>query len=107
MPSKYEKERAKAKKEAAKKKGGKKAEDPKPEVEETKSNGAAASNGASKEGTPSSGVPLTYEEELCMKLEEEARLDYTIFHFFGKSKDKDQMTMTKGQKRRQEIEFVH
>jgi len=74
MPSKYEKERAKAKKEAAKKKGGKKAEDPKPEVEETKSNGAAASNGASKEGTPSSGVPLTYEEELCMKLEEEARL---------------------------------
>jgi len=74
MPSKYEKERAKAKKEAAKKKGGKKAEDPKPEVEETKSNGASASNGASKEGTPSSGVPLTYEEELCMKLEEEARL---------------------------------
>lgn len=77
MPSKYEKERAKAKKEAAKKKGGKKAEDPKPEAEETKSNGSAASNGVSKEGTPTgaaNGTPLTYEEELCMKLEEEARL---------------------------------
>ena len=76
MPSKYEKERLKAKKEAAKKKGGKKVEETKPEADETKSNGSAASNGGSKEGTPNAaanGTPLTYEEELCMKLEEEAR----------------------------------
>ena len=80
MPSKYEKERAKAKKEAAKKKGGKKVEETKPEAEETKSDGSAASNGVSKEGTPTSaanGTPLTYEEELCMKLEEEARWDFS------------------------------
>ena len=75
MPSKYEKERLKAKKEAAKKKGGKKVDDSKP-AEETKVNGVSAFNGTSKESTPTSaanGMTLTYEEELCMKLEEEAR----------------------------------
>merc|ERR1719150_310490 len=77
MPSKYEKERAKAKKEAAKKKGGKK--------ENTVTNAEAASavsngtNGVSKEKTPektNGATPsnLTYEEELCLQLEEEARL---------------------------------
>jgi len=75
MPSKYEKERAKAKKEAAKKKGGKK---------ETADAGGAETNGTNgvKEKTPetngagSSPAPtnLTYEEELCQKLEDEARL---------------------------------
>jgi len=83
MPSKYEKERLKAKKEAAKAKGGKKAA-PAPSAVEVEveakaaSNGASngSSNGASKESTPAvdSGVPLTYEEELCLKLDEEARL---------------------------------
>ena len=79
MPSKYEKERLKAKKEAAKQKGGKKkdaATSNGAEAEETKSNGVSVSNGASKEGTPAGradGAPLTYEEELCMKMEEEAR----------------------------------
>jgi len=81
MPSKYEKERLKAKKEAAKAKGGKKAA-PTPSAAEVEakatSNGASngSSNGASKESTPAvdSGVPLTYEEELCLKLDEEARL---------------------------------
>ena len=54
-------------------------EETKPEADEIKSNGSAASNGVSKEGTPNAaanGTPLTYEEELCMKLEEEARWDY-------------------------------
>ena len=79
MPSKYEKERLKAKKEAAKQKGGKKASTAAAATEETNGNAtngsAGTSNGASKEATPAveSGVPLTYEEELCRKLEEEAR----------------------------------
>merc|ERR1719310_736922 len=60
MPSKYEKERAKAKKEAAKQKGGKKA-----------STVTAETNGAGASPAPGN---LTYEEELCQKLEEEARL---------------------------------
>jgi len=79
MPSKYEKERLKAKKEAAKQKGGKKTSTvaAAEETNGTATNGSAgSSNGASKEATPAvdSGVPLTYEEELCRKLEEEARL---------------------------------
>merc|ERR1719310_2648329 len=60
MPSKYEKERAKAKKEAAKQKGGKKA-----------STVTAETNGAGASPAPTN---LTYEEELCQKLEDEARL---------------------------------
>ena len=75
MPSKYEKERAKAKKEAAKKKGGKKEVVPDASAAEA-SNGT---NGVAKEKTPETNgnsVPtnLTYEEELCQKLEDEARL---------------------------------
>jgi len=75
MPSKYEKERAKAKKEAAKKKGGKKEVVPDASAAEA-SNGT---NGVPKEKTPETNgdsVPanLTYEEELCQKLEDEARL---------------------------------
>jgi len=74
MPSKYEKERQKAKKEAAKKKGGKK--ESTAASTEAATNGASSSNGVSKESTPAvdDGKPLTYEEELCKKLEEEARL---------------------------------
>lgn len=73
MPSKYEKERQKAKKEAAKKKGGKK--ESTAASTEAATNGASSSNGVSKESTPAvdDGKPLTYEEELCKKLEEEAR----------------------------------
>ena len=81
MPSKYEKERAKAKKEAAKQKGGKKASSATADANGAETNGT---NGA-KEKTPpetngaaagASPAPtnLTYEEELCQKLEEEARL---------------------------------
>lgn len=81
MPSKYEKERLKAKKEAAKQKGGKKATAAKDDAEAAPAtNGASSSNGASKESTPAvnDGVPLTYEEELCKKLEEEARSSSAI-----------------------------
>jgi len=78
MPSKYEKERLKAKKEAAKQKGGKKTSAAGSGETEANAatNGASSSNGASKESTPvvTDGVPLTYEEELCKQLEEEARL---------------------------------
>jgi len=78
MPSKYEKERLKAKKEAAKQKGGKKTSAAGSGETEAAAatNGASSSNGASKESTPvvTDGVPLTYEEELCKQLEEEARL---------------------------------
>jgi len=73
MPSEHEKKRAKAKKEAAKAKGGKKNDKPKAEQ-----NGSAEK---SKETTPevngtavNGNANLTYEEELCLKLEEEARL---------------------------------
>ena len=76
MPSKYEKERLKAKKEAAKKKGGKK-ESTVTEANSAESNGT---NGVAKEKSPAtngaSAVPenLTYEEELCRAMEDEARL---------------------------------
>ena len=74
MPSKYEKERQKAKKEAAKQKGGKKAT-PAAATNGAEAKEASSSNGVSKESTPvvDSGVPLTYEEELCRQLDEEAR----------------------------------
>ena len=76
MPSKYEKERAKAKKEAAKKKGGKK----EVVVDESNAEATNGTNGVTKEKTPDSNgaasgpTNLTYEEELCQKLEDEARL---------------------------------
>ena len=76
MPSKYEKERAKAKKEAAKKKGGKK----EVVVDESNAEATNGTNGVTKEKTPDSNGAasgpsnLTYEEELCQKLEDEARL---------------------------------
>ena len=79
MPSKYEKERAKAKKEAAKQKGGKKASSVTAEASASETNGTNGvkektppeTNGAGASPAPSN---LTYEEELCQKLEEEARL---------------------------------
>jgi len=74
MPSDHQKKRAAKKKEAAKAKGGKKVDN----VEET--NGVA--NGSAKviESNPtlpdatSNGESLTYEEQLCLRLQEEARI---------------------------------
>jgi len=71
MPSDHQKKRAAKKKEAAKAKGGKKIE----KEEEVVTNGTT--NGVAKEKTPEvNGVSenLTYEEELCLRLAEEARL---------------------------------
>ena len=76
MPSEHQKKRAAAKKEAAKAKGGKKkVVTETPEVSNGATNGDAKSNSNSKESTPAinNGVTLTYEEELCLKLDEEAR----------------------------------
>jgi len=76
MPSEHAKKKAAKKKEAAKAKGGKKV-DPTEKVED---NGAGEK---SKESSPAingvtngttNGVTLTTEEELCLKLEQEARL---------------------------------
>jgi len=78
MPSKYEKERLKAKKEAAKAKGGKKTNSAADAggsetngTNGTKEKTPEKTNGAEKSPAPSN---LTYEEELCQKLEDEARL---------------------------------
>jgi len=77
MPSEHQKKRAQAKKEAAKAKGGKKkvvTETP-AETNGTANGDASKSNSNSKESTPAAnGATLTYEEELCLKLEQEARL---------------------------------
>jgi len=77
MPSEHQKKRAQAKKEAAKAKGGKKtsaAPATNGTANGSKESTPATANG-SKEGTPSNnGLTLTYEEELCLALEEEARL---------------------------------
>jgi len=74
MPSEHQKRKDKAKKEAAKAKGGKKASTVKP-VEETNGTANGKSTSNSKETTPvaTNGLSLTYEEELCLALEEEAR----------------------------------
>ena len=76
MPSKYEKERAKAKKEAAKQKGGKKASSVTADAETNGTNGVKEKTPPETNGAGSSPAPtnLTYEEELCQKLEDEARL---------------------------------
>jgi len=76
MPSKYEKERAKAKKEAAKQKGGKKATTDAAGPETNGTNGVKEKTPPETNGAGSSPAPtnLTYEEELCQKLEDEARL---------------------------------
>jgi len=76
MPSKYEKERAKAKKEAAKQKGGKKATAEAAGAETNGTNGVKEKTPPETNGAGSSPAPtnLTYEEELCQKLEDEARL---------------------------------
>merc|ERR1712012_86534 len=74
MPSDYQKKKLAKKKEAAKQKGGKKAT-----TNTAEQNGVA--NGKESNGIDSingskanSSEPTTYEEELCRKLEEEARL---------------------------------
>jgi ATP-binding cassette subfamily F protein 2 len=78
MPSEHQKKRAQAKKEAAKAKGGKKKVEPVAEANGTSNGDASKSNSESKETTPApvanNGLTLTYEEELCLQLEEEARL---------------------------------
>ena len=76
MPSKYEKERLKAKKEAAKKKGGKKAEAVDASGPETNGTNGTKEKTPEKNGAEGSPAPtnLTYDEELCQKLEDEARL---------------------------------
>jgi len=71
MPSDYAKKKAQKKKEAAKQKGGKK-------PKETES-GEATPNGAStprveNEENGTNGAPSTYEEELCQRLDDEAKL---------------------------------
>ena len=53
-------------------KGGKKL-DAADDVDEVATN-IVITNGVSKEKTPENGSNLTYEEELCLRLEEEARL---------------------------------
>ena len=76
MPSKYEKERAKAKKEAAKQKGGKKTSTVTAEANGAETNGTKEKTPPETNGAGASPAPgnLTYEEELCQKLEDEARL---------------------------------
>jgi len=75
MPSEHAKKKAAKKKEAAKAKGGKKI-DPTNKAEENGSEkskeSSPALNGVSNGTT--NGAPLTTEEELCLKLEQEARL---------------------------------
>merc|ERR1712013_153240 len=70
--------RAQAKKEAAKAKGGKKKVEPTAQANGTSNGSAPNSKPESKEATPApvgnNGLTLTYEEELCLALEEEARL---------------------------------
>ena len=77
MPSEHQKKRAQAKKEAAKAKGGKKKVEPAAQTNGTSNGSAPNSKPESKEATPApvanNGATLTYEEELCLKLEEEAR----------------------------------
>jgi len=76
MPSDHQKKRAQAKKEAAKAKGGKKNSTPAQQTNGA-TNGVSEKTtpNSSKEGTPATnGLSLTYEEELCLQLEDEARL---------------------------------
>lgn len=74
MPSEHQKKRAAKKKEVAKAKGGKKIDTATPE-ETNGTNGVAETNGLNGVAKPKTpGVELTYEEELCLRLEEEARL---------------------------------
>ena len=76
MPSEYQKKKLAKKKEAAKVKGGKKTtKEGTPDdsgASTPKQNGTSTPNGASAGRTE--GVPLTYEEELCKRLEEEAHM---------------------------------
>jgi len=73
MPSEYQKKKLAKKKEAAKQKGGKKAQDSNEENGAT--NGEANALAAILNGVKeNSSEPTTYEEELCLKLEEEAVL---------------------------------
>ena len=74
MPSEYQKKKLAKKKEAAKVKGGKKAtkESEDSGASTPKQNGTSTPNGTG--ASKSEAEPLTYEEELCRRLEEEASL---------------------------------
>jgi len=76
MPSEHQKKRAAKKKEAAKAKGGKKVDDATTTTTEQNgvSNGIHRSSEEKEKSPSTNGVAMTYEEELCQKLEEEARM---------------------------------
>jgi len=75
MPSEHQKKRAAKKKEAAKAKGGKKASDDATTTDQNGISNGFHRSSEEKEKSPSTnGVTMTYEEELCLKLEEEARM---------------------------------
>jgi len=77
MPSQHQKARAAKKKEAAKQKGGKRVENSEKDLEngagEKSKETTPETNGVAN-GTSNGAVPLTEEEELCLKLEQEAKL---------------------------------
>ena len=80
MPSEYQKKKLAKKKEAAKVKGGKKTTGTKegsPGADADSGTSTPKQNGTNGTSTPNGAakdVPLTYEEELCKRLEEEASL---------------------------------
>lgn len=76
MPSEHQKKRAAKKKEAAKAKGGKKVTDSDSATATSNgvTNGDSRSSEEKEKLSNGNDVPLTYEEELCRKLEEEASL---------------------------------
>ena len=79
MPSEYQKKKLAKKKEAAKQKGGKKVVNKENTPEADSGNATPSQNGGTATpvgGASSNGktAEMTYEEELCSRLEEEARL---------------------------------
>lgn len=80
MPSEYQKKKLAKKKEAAKVKGGKKTTGTKegsPGADADSGTSTPKQNGTNGTSTPNGAakdVPLTYEEELCKRLEEEASM---------------------------------
>ena len=74
MPSEYQKKKLAKKKEAAKVKGGKKAtKENTPESENGTKNGGTSTPNSTTNGNSSD--KMTYEEELCARLEEEAKMN--------------------------------
>lgn len=71
MPSDYQKKKLAKKKEVSKQKGGKKAV---AATDAAAENGGSDDNESQTNGTSNEKIPLTYEEELCKRLEEEASM---------------------------------